>query len=155
MGNHPTQELNESGNFECLGHSNWTICITLSPSSSKNFQTFPPSYWEANSYYPRGLIMGNGESIKPRMEWEWYVSHWQILANGKTYNKGHGHADHLSKQRQFPFLGSPPRKNDNYKINMSLISDKFCEIIPYDIQVTPIQWPIKFVCIQNNNYRSW
>ena len=26
MENHPTQELNESGNFECLGHSNWMIC---------------------------------------------------------------------------------------------------------------------------------
>ena len=74
MGNHPTQELNESGNFECLRHSNWTICITLGPSSSKNFQTFLLSYWEANSYYPRGLIMGNGESPNSRIEWEWHFS---------------------------------------------------------------------------------
>ena len=26
MRDHPIPELNESGNFECLGHSNWTIC---------------------------------------------------------------------------------------------------------------------------------
>ena len=44
------QELNERGNFECLGHSNWTICSMRSPPCL--------SYWEANSYYPRGLIMG-------------------------------------------------------------------------------------------------
>ena len=44
------QDLNERGNFECLGHSNWTICSMCSPSCF--------SYWEANSYYPRGLIMG-------------------------------------------------------------------------------------------------
>ena len=73
MGNHPTQELNESGNFECLGHSNWTICSPLSPSCGRIFPTFPLSYWEANSYYPRGLIMGNGESPNSRVEWEWQL----------------------------------------------------------------------------------
>ena len=70
MENHPTQELNESGNFECLGDSNWTICIILSPSSSKNFQTFLPSYWEANSYYPRGLIMEKRDSSNFKIEWD-------------------------------------------------------------------------------------
>ena len=70
MGNHPTQELDEKANFECLGQSNWTICRPLSPSCSRNFTTFPLSYWEANSYYPRGLIVGNGESPNSRIEWE-------------------------------------------------------------------------------------
>ena len=70
MGNHPTQELDESGNFECLGYSNWTICSPSNPSCSQNFPTFSLSYWEANSYYPRGLIMGNGESPNSRIEWE-------------------------------------------------------------------------------------
>ena len=74
MGNHPTPELNESGNFECLGHSSWTICSPLGPSCSRNIPPFSPLYWEANSYYPRGLIMGNGESPNSRIEWEWHFS---------------------------------------------------------------------------------
>ena len=40
MRNHPTQELNERVNFECLGHSNWTICSPLSPFCSRRFITF-------------------------------------------------------------------------------------------------------------------
>ena len=62
MWNHPTQELDERGNFECLGHSHWTICSPSSPSCSQNFPTFSLSYWEANSYYPRGLIIRKGIS---------------------------------------------------------------------------------------------
>ena len=50
--------MDETEGFQCLGHSNWTICSTLSPFSSRRFSTFPLSYWEANSYYPTGILMG-------------------------------------------------------------------------------------------------
>ena len=52
--------MDETGGFQCLGHSNGTICSLLSPICSENFTTFPLSYWGAHSYYPRGPIMGNG-----------------------------------------------------------------------------------------------
>ena len=61
-GNYPNPKLDETEGFQCLGHSNWTIC---SPSSHFCFHIFPSfslSYWEANSYYPRGPIMGKGNS---------------------------------------------------------------------------------------------
>ena len=73
MGFHPTLKWNDSRNFECLGYSNWTICSSLSPFCPKRFSTFSLSYWEANSYYPRGLILGNGESSNSRNEWEWQL----------------------------------------------------------------------------------
>ena len=57
-----TLKLDETEGFGCLGHSNWTICSPLSPFCAKRFSTFSLSYWEANSYYPRGLIMGKGNS---------------------------------------------------------------------------------------------
>ena len=47
--------------IQCLGHSNWTNCSPLSPFCPELFPTFPPSYWGAHSYYPRGLIMGKGK----------------------------------------------------------------------------------------------
>ena len=58
----PTPKLDETEGFQCLGHSNWTICSPLSPFCPKRFSTFSLSYWEANSYYPRGPIMGKGNS---------------------------------------------------------------------------------------------
>ena len=48
--------------FQCLGHSNRTICILLKPFCFVKVLTFSLSYWEANSYYPRGPIMGKGNS---------------------------------------------------------------------------------------------
>ena len=33
-------KLNETRSFQCLGHSNWTICSPLSPFCSKRFSTF-------------------------------------------------------------------------------------------------------------------
>ena len=56
--------------FQCLGHSNWTICITLNPFSSRNIQTFSLSSSEANSYYPRGPILGKGKSSNPKSDWD-------------------------------------------------------------------------------------
>ena len=52
--------MDETEGFQCLGHSNWTMCSPLSPFCSEIFSTFSLSYWGANSYYPRGLIMGVG-----------------------------------------------------------------------------------------------
>ena len=43
--------------FECLGHSNWTICSPLSLFWSAKFKFVSSLYWQANSYYPRGLIV--------------------------------------------------------------------------------------------------
>ena len=51
-----------------MGHSNWTMCSPLSPVCHKNFSTFSVSYWEVNSYYPRGLIMGKGDSSNVKIE---------------------------------------------------------------------------------------
>merc|ERR1711950_104175 len=54
--------MDEAEGFGCLGHSNWTICSLLSHFCSYKFKTFSLSYWEANSYYPRGLILRKGNS---------------------------------------------------------------------------------------------
>ena len=62
-------KLDETQGFQCLGHSNWAICSLLSQFCSPNFQTFSLLYWEANSYYPRGLIMGKGNSPNFRNGW--------------------------------------------------------------------------------------
>ena len=48
-------------------HSKWTICSTFSPFWSRNFPPFALSYWGANSYYPRGPIMGKGNSSNFRI----------------------------------------------------------------------------------------
>ena len=73
-GIHPTSKLNETRGFQCLGHSNWTICSPLSSFCSRRFSTFSPSYWEANSYYPRGVIMGKGNSHNLKIRWDRGVS---------------------------------------------------------------------------------
>ena len=73
-GIHPTSKLDETEWFKCLGHSNWTICSSLSPFCSRRFLTFSLSYWEANSYYPRGLIMGKGDSSNFKIGWDRVVS---------------------------------------------------------------------------------
>ena len=64
----PTSKWNDTGDFACLGHSYWTICIPLNPFCSENFPSFSLSYWEANSYYPRGPIMGKGNSSNPQVD---------------------------------------------------------------------------------------
>ena len=66
-GKSPIPELNETHKFECLEHSNWTICSPLSPFCSGNFQFVSSLYWEAISYYPRGLIMRKMKSPIPEM----------------------------------------------------------------------------------------
>ena len=66
----PTSKLDETEGFQCLGHSNWTMCSPLSPFCSKRLSTFSLSYWEANSYYPRGPIMGKGNSSNPKSGWD-------------------------------------------------------------------------------------
>ena len=58
------------GHTTRLRHSNWTICSPISHFCSRNFPTFLLSYWEANSYYSRGLIMGKGNSPNSKTEWD-------------------------------------------------------------------------------------
>ena len=60
------QKMDDSEGFQCLGHSNWTICIPLNPFWSGKFPPFSLSYWEANSYYPRGPIMEKREFFQPQ-----------------------------------------------------------------------------------------
>ena len=69
-----TSNLDETEGFQCLGHSNWTTCSPLSPFCSEIFPTFSLSYWGAHSYYPRGLIMGKGNSPNSQYGWDWGVS---------------------------------------------------------------------------------
>merc|ERR1739836_54140 len=66
--NFPSPNMHDTEGFECLGHSNWTICSPLSPFCSEKFPSFSLSYWGANSYYPRGPIMGVGR-ISPFPIW--------------------------------------------------------------------------------------
>ena len=40
----PTPEIDETKEFQCLGHSNWTTWSSLSPFCSGNFPTFCLSY---------------------------------------------------------------------------------------------------------------
>ena len=69
-GIHPTLKLDMTEGFQCLGHSNWTIFIPLNLFCSGNFPSFSLSYWEANSYYPTGPIMGKGDSSNLKSEWD-------------------------------------------------------------------------------------
>ena len=42
----------------------------LHPIKPLLFWNFSPSYWEANSYYPRGPIMGKGNSSNFKIGWD-------------------------------------------------------------------------------------
>ena len=69
-----TKNVDETKGFQCLGHSNCAICIPLSHFCSHKISTFSPSYWEANSYYPRGPIMGKGNSPNFKIGWDRWFS---------------------------------------------------------------------------------
>ena len=73
-GIHPTSHLDETKGFESLGSSNWTICIPFKSFCSEKTPTFPHSFWEANSYYPTGLIMGKVEFTQLQIGWDSGVS---------------------------------------------------------------------------------
>ena len=49
-----TPKLDETEGFQCLGHSNWTICSLLSPFCSEIFQTFSLSFWGPILITPEG-----------------------------------------------------------------------------------------------------
>ena len=66
--------MNETGRFECLGQSNWIICIPLSPFCPGNVQFVSSLYWKANSYCPTGLIVRKGKSPNSKNEWDRGVS---------------------------------------------------------------------------------
>ena len=65
-----TRKLNTREGFGWLGRSNWTICSPLHLSHSEDFATFSLSCWETNSYYPRGPIMGKGNSTNSNTGWD-------------------------------------------------------------------------------------
>ena len=73
-GHFPFSEMGETRHFQCLGHSNWTICSPWSPFCSGNFQFVSSLYWEANSYYPRGLIVRMGTFSNSKTEWDRGIS---------------------------------------------------------------------------------
>ena len=56
--------------FQCPGHSNWTIWSRLGWFCFGIFQKVLSLYWEANSYYPRGLILRKGTFSKSRNGWD-------------------------------------------------------------------------------------
>ena len=70
MGILPTSKQNETGVFQCLGHSNWTICIPLSHFCFQIFAYFHPSCLGAISYYPRGPIIRKGNSSNLKSWWD-------------------------------------------------------------------------------------
>ena len=56
-----------------LGHSKWIIfspCSRMTRISQGNIYNFSLSYWEANSYYPRGPIMERGSSSNFKIGWD-------------------------------------------------------------------------------------
>ena len=74
--------------FCCLGHSNWIICISLSPFCSGQFQFVSPLYWKANQSHTGPRIckirwqlrwFRNGKSI---FEVGWLRSHDSWLYRG-------------------------------------------------------------------------
>ena len=62
--------MDETEGFQYLEHQNCTICIPLNPSCLWNFPTFSLSYWEANSYYPRGPIIRKENSSNLKSGWD-------------------------------------------------------------------------------------
>ena len=69
-GNFSTPKLDETEGFQCLGHSNWTICSPLSHFCFQIFPTFTLSYWETNSYYPRMPRLGKGQFLNSKTGWD-------------------------------------------------------------------------------------
>ena len=51
----PTPRADDIEGFQCLAHSNWTICISLNLFCSGNFPFFFLSYWEARVSWHRSL----------------------------------------------------------------------------------------------------
>ena len=53
MGKWNSPNLSVTQGFECLGHSNWTICSLLSQFCSLNFPTSTSLYWVAQLLLPQ------------------------------------------------------------------------------------------------------
>ena len=74
-----TTEMDDTEDFQCLRHSNWTICSHLKPSCPEIIPTFSPSYWEPILITPEVQLWENGEIFKPQnwMRQRW-LSAWGI-----------------------------------------------------------------------------
>ena len=89
--NFPFPNMDKTEGIECLGHSNWTICSPLSPLCSEIFTTFPLSYWRAHFHYPRGLMMGKGNSPNSKTDETGrskYLFHFHLKEPFYTTDKG-------------------------------------------------------------------
>ena len=65
----PSTKLNETEGFQCLEHSNWTICSPLSPLVLKHFHLLPlllgtPFLLPLRANYPKR------EFFQPKREWD-------------------------------------------------------------------------------------
>ena len=78
--------MDKTEGFQCLGHSNWTLCSLLSQFCSPNFPPFSLSYWRPILITPDSgrLKMGKMEISQP----EW---HTRVLVPGAFK------LDHLSQ----------------------------------------------------------
>ena len=87
MGKWNSPILSVRRGFQCLGHSNWTICSRLCQLCSLKFQKFSLLYWKANTYYPRERKAENGkiEFSQPECEkgfsvpWAFKLEHLQQI----------------------------------------------------------------------------
>ena len=73
--------MDDREGIEWLGHPNWSICSLLGPFCSYIFQFVWTLYWEANSYYPRGLIVRKGKLSNHRNGWQrgdWVVGVFKL-----------------------------------------------------------------------------
>ena len=78
-GDSSNPKLDETEGFQCLGPSNWSICILLSHFCSDNFPTFSPSYWGGQFLLPQRANMQKREF--PQLQnWmrQWVLSAWGI-----------------------------------------------------------------------------
>ena len=118
-GNFSTPKLDETEGFLCLGHSNWTICRLLSHFCCQTFTISSFSYWKANSYYPRGLIMEKWNFPNPKTEWDRGVcvpglSNWTICSpfspfcskNFPSFSPSYWGA--ISYYPRWPIMGDSP-----------------------------------------------
>ena len=70
MGKCNSPNLSVREGFQCLGHSNWTICSLLSQFCSLNFPNLSLSYCRSNSYYPRERMAENLKMEFSKPEWD-------------------------------------------------------------------------------------
>ena len=69
MGKWNSPNLSKAGDFEWLGHSNWTICCLLSWFCSINFQTFAPLLLERPIFITPDVEIVDGDTMTHLQRW--------------------------------------------------------------------------------------